>query len=159
MDRYIFDFRKLITWLHESFTRKTKEVAWLYSSMKLLRDIHDQFIAFGNLKKDEIKYNGQTIKLERLLISKYGGGIFITNNQNTNIEPLIAYEANDPQNEHAYEANEPENVYAYEADAANLGDTNFTINVPAAISFDEDEMRATVNRYKLYGKTYDIQII
>lgn len=159
MDKYNFNFRTLIGWLLPSFMRKTRMIAWLYAVVKVLRDLHATFIAFGGQKFDEIKYNGQTIKLRNLLVSTYGAGITITNNINTNVDIYLAYEANDPQNEHAFEAGSSGNGFVFEADTIPLGQADFTINIPAAITYDEDELRALVNKYKLYGKTFDIAII
>ena len=77
---YDIDFYKMISQLLGKLFRKPVRIAWLLACLKGLRAIHDKFLAFTNSKLDEVKYNGQTFVMEKMLQAKFGAGITITNN-------------------------------------------------------------------------------
>ena len=152
---YNFDFKKLIIWMLPSIYRKPKWVAWIYSLLAKIRAINIEFIAFIANKKDEIKWNGQTIVLEQLLILKYGSGIYITTEVN-DVYPFYVYGVNNPLNSLVYGVNNPENPLVYPINSYALDQVSFTVNVPAVIPFNLDEMTALINKYRLFGTTFKI---
>ncbi len=152
---YNFDLKKLIVWMLPSFYRKPKWVAWIYALLAKVRAIHTEFVAFIAIKKDEIKWNGQTIVLEQFLILKYGSGIYITSVTNE-VFPFYVYEVNNVLNPFVYPINNVLNPMANEVNSYNLDGVNFIVHVPAIITFNTDEMTALINKYRLFGTTFSI---
>lgn len=151
---YDIDFRKLVGQLLGSLLKKSKRIAWLTAGLKPLRNLHDEFLTFSNLKVYEVKWNGQTIKLEKLLQDKFGSGITITNNSQ-NLDEFIIGDGTD---EGSYWGDGPD-VESYIGTSYNPALFNFTVNVPGSIVFVQSEMEAWINKYKLFGTTYNIVIV
>lgn len=152
---YNFDFKKLITWMLPSFYRKPVWVAWPHALLAKIRAIHIEFVAFIATKKDEIKWNGQTIVLEQLLILKYGSGIYITSEVN-DVFPFYVYDVNNVLNPFVYGVNNENNPMVNSVNSYNLDGVNFIVHVPAIITFNQDEMTALINKYRLFGTTFSI---
>jgi hypothetical protein len=151
---YDIDFRKLVGQLLGSLLKKSKRIAWLTAALKPVRDLHDEFLAFTNLKAYEAKWNGQTIKLEKLLQDKFGSGITISNNSQNLDEFLIG----DGADVGGHWGDGPD-VESYIGASYNPALFNFTVNVPGSIVFVQSEMEAWINKYKLFGTTYNIIIV
>ena len=151
---YDIDFKKLVQQLCGTLLRKTKRVAWLVACLKPLRDLQDSFLEYTDMKSYEVKWNGQTIKLENLLIDKFGPGIFITNHI---LELNGAFIGENQDNSFfigaAYDNSQFIDV------TYSISGKNFTVSVPSAIVFTLSEMEAFINKYKLSGTTYEIIII
>lgn len=151
---YDIDFKKMVQQLLGTLLRKTKRVAWLTAVLKPLRNLHTEFVSFRNEKAYEVKWNGQTIVLESMLRDKFGSGITIVNNS-TALDSLTIGEGVD--------------VGGFIGDGSDFGGyigenyspalTNFTVNVPGSITFVQSEMEAWINKYKMFGTTYNIVII
>lgn len=149
---YDIDFTKMVTQLLPTVLRKPIRTSWIKACLKPLRNLHDAILAFRTARLEEIKWSGQTIKLEQLLIAKFGAGIYITNNINYGDGLFVAADATD--------------VAAYIGDGTDFSNTidlaytiasyNFTVNVPIAITFTMTEMTGYVNKYKMFGTTYNI---
>lgn len=150
---YDIDFKKLVQQLLGTILRKTKRVAWLTACLKPLRNLHNLFLSFTDDRLYEVRFNGQTMILEQLLIEQFGPGIFITNHILLN---------------GAFIGENDDNSFFIGANADNsqfidvtysIGGVNFTVNVPAAIVFVQSEMEAIINKYKMFGTTYEIVVI
>lgn len=151
---YDIDFPKMVKSLLGALVRKPKRIAWLTACFKPLRTIHDAFITYSDEKVDEIKWNGQTVILEHLLIEKFGDGIYIVNNQ---LEVNGAFVGAGNDTGFYIGAGNDQSQYidiSYQSTGAS-----FTVYVPAAIVFIQSEMEALINKYKLHGTTYEIVII
>jgi len=147
---YDIDFKKLVQQLLGTILKKTKRVAWLTACLKPLRKLHYEF-TFTDLKAYEIKWNGQTIKLEKRLIDKYGEGIYINNN---------SLELNGPFVGEGFDTSffigaAGDNSHFIDISYSIRG-TNFTVHVSGTLTFVESEMTAYINKYKMFGTTYNI---
>lgn len=151
---YDIDLRKLVGQLLGSLLKKDKRVAWLTAIAKPLRDLHDQFLSFTTLKAYEVKWNGQTIVLEKLLQDKFGSGITITNNSSS-LDSLLIGDGVDVGGNWG----DGPDIDSYIGEDYEPALFNFTVNVPGAIVFVESEMEAWINKYKLFGTTYNIVIV
>jgi len=151
---YDIDFRVMVQQLLGTILRKAKRVAWLTAVLKPLRNVHDEFVAFHNNRRYEVKWNGQTIKLEKMLIDIFGAGIYITNNV---LELNGAFIGED--NDNSFFIGEGGDNAQYIDVTYSIAGKNFTVNVPASITFEMSEMEAFINKYKLFGTTYEIVII
>jgi len=151
---YDIDFEKMVGHLLGFVLKKTKRIAWLTAATKPLRSIHDDFLAYTNLKAYEVKWNGQTIKLEKLLQDKFGPGITVTNNTAA-LDALTIGDGIDVGRNIGTDLDVDSYIGAdYTPDLYN-----FTVRVPGSISFVQSEMQAWINKYKLFATTYNIIIV
>lgn len=151
---YDIDFKKMVEQLLGALLRKVKRVAWLTAVLKPVRNLHNTFLTYTNGIVNEIKWNGQTIVLEQLLIEKFGAGIYITNAQ---VESNGAFIGSGSDN--AFFVGENDDNTQFVDVTYSVSDYNFIVNVPGAIVFTLSEMQAYINKYKLHGTTYNIVIV
>lgn len=151
---YDIDFKKMVEQLLGGVLRKAVRVAWLTAVLKPLRNLHDVFLAYTMKVVYDIKWNGQTIVLEQLLIDKFGAGIYITNNV---VELNGAFIGSGADN--SFFIGEDNDNAQFIDVTYNTSDYNFIVNVPGSITFEESEMEAYINKYKLHGTTYNIVIV
>lgn len=151
MDKYIFSFKRLITLLLPSFLRKEKQIAWLNAGSNFLKNIHDQFIAFGTDKRNEIKWTGQTISLTNLLVQTFGEGIFITNNL-VEVDGVFVGAASDTD----FFVGEVTDNTHFIGVLYRQNLVNFIVNVPATLPINQEKLIAIIDKYKLHGTTYII---
>jgi hypothetical protein len=151
---YDIDFTKMIKMLLPTFKRKPIRISWLKAITKPERNLHDTFLDFFEAKKYEVKWSGQKIKLEQLLIDQFGPGIYIENND---LELNGAFVGTGDDVTSFIGAKTDVSVYIDES--YSIAGVSFTVYVPAAITFSQAEMEAFIDQYKLYGTTYEIVII
>jgi hypothetical protein len=154
---YSFNFRTVLTRQLPRRKRTTKRIAWIYSLLYPAKLIHDEFVTLVQRYKDEMKWNAQRILLQRALILKFGVGIVVVN-QNPSSWVLIGYAADDSRNPVAAITPEFSNVIGQVAGTGTFGTIGFIVEVPMAIVFDQNEMKAFINLY-VQQSTYSIVII
>ena len=154
LSSYSLDFLKMIKQLLGYLLRKAKRIAWLKACLKPIQTIHDSFLVYTQSVVDEIKWNGQTVKLEQLLIQEFGAGIYITTNSLSN-DGLYVGEAPDLR---STIGSSVDGAMIYDG-VGVISEFSFTINVPASIVFSTVEMIGLVNKYKMFGTTYNIVIV
>ena len=154
LGNYDINFKKIVQQLLGSLLRKPVRVSWLTALLKPLRSLHDQFLSFTDLKAYEIKWNGQTIVLEKMLQNKFGPGIYILNNASA-LDSLLIGDGVDTGGSFG----DGSDIDSYIGEDYNPPITNFTVCVPAAIIFVQSEMEAWINKYKFIGTTYNIVIV
>lgn len=154
MGRYAINFLRLIGWMLPTFLRRRVMIAWLHAVTKRLRDMHDEFIAWGREKKDEVQWNGQTGVLEQLLIRRFGPGIYIQNNKLDTNGTFLGL----PGDDVSY-MSVPGDTTNYVGLSYNLSSVNFIVYVPSSLPFSRDEMEAVINKYKLYNTSFEIILI
>lgn len=151
---YDIDFTKMVTQLLPTVLRKLVRISWIVACLKALRVLHDKILSFRSARVDDVKWNGQTIKLQNLLIAKFGAGITITNNLN-GVEGTVIGTGSDYGSSIGT---------AFDFDSG-IGETysaagfDFTVSVPSAIVFVTSEMDAYIRKYKLFGTTFNIVIV
>lgn len=151
---YDIDFKDQVRQLLGYIHRKAKRVAWLSACAKPLRNLHDLFLAFSDEKGYELKWSGQTIILEQLLRDRFGDGIFITNNV-LELNGAFVGEGEDT----GFYVGEGADQSQYVDVSYNISDANFVVHVPGTITFVQSEMEAWINKYKMFGTTYIIEIV
>lgn len=151
---YNIDFKKLIKQLLPTLLRKVKRIAWLKAALIIAKNIHTSFVTYSQGIVDEIKWNGQTIKLENLLIEKFGAGIVITNNERS-LDGLFVGIGVDTSSFIGTGGD----VSQFIGVSYSVALYDFTVEVPGAITFDQTEMEGYINKYKRYGTTYNIVIV
>lgn len=151
---YDIDFQKMVQRLLGSWDNKPIRVAWLTACFKALRTIHDKFLAFTNEKLEQVKYNGQTFVLEKMLQHYFGAGITITNN----IGDLDGMTIGDSP-DWSSAVGDGVDYDGAVGEVFIVAQYNFTVNVPSSIIFVQSEMEAYIRRYKLFGTTFNIVVV
>lgn len=150
MNRYLIDSVKLITAMLPPWKRKPVRIAWLNALMKKMRNIHDDFIATGAALKVTTRINGQTINIEDYLYGRFGGVILIVHNV-LNFEGMAIGAGGDADSYIGETEDESSGIGVLATGA------NFIVQVPIGLVYDEAELRAIINKFKLPGSTYIIQ--
>ncbi len=141
-----------------------RKVSMLRFIIALLEPIKTVYFVFLQLRKDQLyeaEINGQTINLERVLNDKFDAverRIYITDGEY--YTPPTYYDdwKNLPVN--YYETGNPDNAIFYSTSALdNRVSFNFFVHVPTEVFFEKQRIRALVNLYKVFGRTFDIIII
>lgn len=155
---FIIDFTKLVRLLIPVILRRLAHVAWLQALCFPVNFLYQLFLRNRDANLYRLKITPQVVFLERLLNDRYdisARRIRITDA--LDYDPVYLYQ--EPENKPAYLFTEGENkpVYLFTEEEVGLQTVNFYVIVPRTIIFNENEMRALLDTYKLAGKTYKIQ--
>lgn len=150
--RYNLDINKLTILLTPTFLRKERFLAWLRVLHFPLIEIVDKFNFNRNENLYNLAHNGQVCYLRGVL--------------NDRFDPIqrrikIA-DGNRYQRQYIYTRGEQKPKYLgkiYLYDRADYGDTgvDFIVLIPRGLIYNEYEMKALVDFYKLASKRYKIQ--
>lgn len=144
--------------------RKQRMLAWVRCLTVPIRWLHNLFMSNREINQYFLAHNGQVCHLEKVLNDAFDSvsrEIVITDGEYedpvftflaTEIKPvLLALESEVGLT--AYEA--PTILYT-EAETSLLGNA-FIVKVPSSVLFDENRMRAHIDRYRLAGRSvYEI---
>ncbi|WP_420582099.1 hypothetical protein [Reichenbachiella sp.] len=129
---------------------------WLASLFVHIKTIHTAFISHFKTIKEEMKWDGRTILLERYLQLKLGiPELRIFNNDFENTTTL-GYPCPDNNNPIGYQASSQIGIVGYTAYANNVVQAGFSIIIPSGLTYDEDQLKAEVNRYLIGGSDFEI---
>jgi hypothetical protein len=154
------DFNLLISALTPPVHRSIEVIAAIRSKYAPLEQLKDQFNLFQERIDYEMTWNGQVCMLEHLLNLEFdpiNNGIFITDGVPLDKKYLFnEAESNEPT--YIHNDSEPiEPTYIYnDSEVANY---HFIVNVPLSVTFDENLLKFFVNKYRLAGKRWKIDII
>jgi hypothetical protein len=151
---YNIDFNTMVKKLLGAWDNKPVRVAWLTALFAGLKNVHSNFLLFTNQKIDEVKYNGQTFVLQKFLENKFGGGITIVNNIGS-VDGAFVGDGSD----FTSSIGDGSDVDSFIDESYTVFTYDFTVNVPASITFVQSEMEANIRKYKLFGKTFNIVIV
>ena len=142
--------------------RRFVNIAWLTFLSKPIRRILAEYYTYRLSNELLIHMNGQVIYIEHILnhyFDQVNEGIYITDSAEVE-EGVILYN-NGENNEETYLYNDAENndeTYFFNLEELQNW-PDFIINIPSAVTFNEQQLRALVNRFKIAGKNYIINII
>ena len=148
----------------ETGAAKTKWVEFLKTIASSLSNGQAAIVSQATQQKNFLDYTGQHLSLVKLLNDNYDNTlrrITITENDVVGVAGEVWYltDETDPENKVWYISGETDpagKVWYVVADSAN--DVNFTINIPLAVSFVEEELRALIDNYVIATKIYDLNI-
>jgi hypothetical protein len=155
---YEIDFPKLVRLLMPPQLRKMRHVAWLLALCSPVNFVYQQFRRNRDANLYRLKITPQVVYLERLLNDRYDisqrririidGLIY---------EPVYLYQEIEQKPVYLWQESEKRPLYLYTEEEVGSNPVNFYVLVPGNLAFDENEMSALINNYKLAGKTYKIQ--
>lgn len=156
---YQVDFYKLAVWLTPKFLRKQKFIILVKACLYPLISLHTTLMNFRSAKIYQIKITPQVCYLEMMLNDRYDSiARRITIGDAEWHLPWFLYQDAENKPEYLYTEGEAQPVYVYTDGEAGEALNDFVVLVPAAVSFNEQEMKSLLNSYKLFGTRYKIQI-
>jgi hypothetical protein len=155
------DFDILINRNLPTWKSLPKVRAWLRCLIKPLVRLYYDFLDYREAVLLEISYNGQTMVLERMLNINFpntNSSIFIENTSNSLPSSYLYYLHEDQEAPPIYYKSEnidDEGYLYFESEYQQTYD--FIVWVPSSLVFNQTEMRAKIDLYKIAGKRYIIQ--
>jgi hypothetical protein len=173
MTSYIINIIQLIHRTLSYDLRKSVNVSFIYALNRPLNSVAIAFEDFTRQRKRSAKYNVQKMVLERMLnLYYYGqdkwatasdptasGGIYIEQAIG-NLDFAYSWTNTEgTQQDYSWRNSETPASQSYswtDAEVTNLI-FDFKVKIPAAFTYNENEVRGLVDRYKLAGKSYTIE--
>lgn len=159
---HTLDFKRLVELLLPTFLRKSKTLAFLKATIAPLETLRDSTLY-------KMQHTCQVIYLEKMLNEWFNVPNYDHQNHEATKAITIIDEFHEPENYVFLEGeNEPsleyDNVNKWlDADAifafGEVAYYDFVVQIPSTYSFVLEQLRATIEYYKLAGKKYRIQII
>ncbi|HUM50496.1 MAG TPA: hypothetical protein PK431_01735 [Chitinophagales bacterium] len=141
--------------------RKIRIISYLFALIEPIKAMYNAFLQFMLDQLYDAKINGQVIKLERVLNDTFDPidrRIFITDGEY--YTPSVFYEEYKDIPVIFYEEGNINNPIFYsETSLDGRVSFNFFVNVPESVFFDKTHVRAVVNKYRIFGRTFDIILI
>lgn len=157
---YHIDFDKLVQGLVPAYLRRSRLLAFLKVMVSGVVFLYQDFLRYRKQKLYELMITPQVCYLERLLNDRYDFSlrrIYILDS--VFYSPVYFYQEDELKPVMMYQESENKPVYFYTDGEAGTIKDDFVIMVPSSIPFDQNEMRSLVNKYKLPGKRYKIELL
>jgi hypothetical protein len=161
---YVWNFLLFVETYLNVIVRKAKMVALLYSLSRPIEFLYSDFLIYKANTDLLVRYSGQTKTLEVLLNSLFDSNlnrIYIVTDGDSIINKYSYFRNEQPsfftdnRSESGYQP-----LFIYNRSEDITLDNDFTVFVPPNLMPNkETEINAWVNRYKIAGKTHNIQTI
>lgn len=152
------DFNRLIKLNLVSFLRKVKHLAWLETLMKPVKTVHGEFNALITDLLFKLRFTSQVISLTFILNETFdpvNRAIFIQNIDLSN-QVVMFRKIESKPGPILFRKSEGKPGLIMRTRQEFIEETDFIVNVPVAVIFDEDAMRGLINLYKLAGMRFKI---
>jgi len=157
----------VITWLLPSFLRGNAIIALLKCLVLPLQNLHLSLDVFRTQKKYELSITSQVIWLEKMLNTIFDpiNELIYIEDVEADVQVYIAHKFENRRPPYIYHRAEcAYHTFIYHRSEMLL-QSNFTVMVPVLIyngllqnnSSGLNQMKASINKYKLFGTTYTIQ--
>lgn len=156
--RYVIDYVKLVTQRVPIDLRFDDLMAYLMALVGPLVYLYNKLLAFRDSIIYKLTITPQVAYLEKMLNDRYDNAlrrIYIEDGESTNAIPL--YTKAELQPVILYTKGENQPISLYTKGEAGQFTFDFVVWVPLGLTFDETEMTALVNTYKLVSKFFKIQ--
>lgn len=158
---YTINWSRLIALLLPNDLRKVKLLNYLIALITPLKEDYNEFLQFRATQLYDAEINGQTIKLERVLNDTFDPidrRIYITDGEY--YEPPTFYEEwkNKPVI-FLYEGHDDNPTFYSINNIDNRVSFNFFVHVPSEVWHDRTRLRALVDKYKAFGRTFEVVLI
>lgn len=157
---YIIDFSKLTRWLLPAFIRKAKMMYWLLALVTPIIVLYGDFKRYRTAKKYQLLITPQVCYLEKMLNDAFDYTLRrIRIVDAVWFPPLNIFKDAESKPVFIYTLAENNPVALYTEGEVGLFQDDFIVEVPAAVVFNEAQMKASINNYKLAGTKYKIQVV
>jgi hypothetical protein len=131
------------------------------AAVKPLNQLLQDFYDFFNEKKYELSFNGQVIYMEHVLNDQFDPvdrGIYITDS--TLLDARFIFTKAE-ENEETYLKTAAEGGTPFYINTASeyYDDVDFIVNIPSTVTFDLDQLKYWVNKYRIAPMRWEINII
>lgn len=157
---YDINYRKLTRWLVPHALRKARMMSWLDALVSQVVANYRLFTRYRDAKLYQLAITPQVCFLEKMLNDRFDATerrIFIEDGIRYDVTYLFMEAEEKPL--FLKMESEADPVFIYTNGETELLGNDFVVYVPAGLGFNNDEMRALLNAYKLASKRYAIQII
>lgn len=157
----LIDLLLLIDLLMPPVQREDWLVDYIRSAFKPLINLQSDFYSFRDDIKYQLTFNGQVIYMEHVLNDQFdpvNRGIYITDS--TLIQNTYIF-TNAEDNETTYIVTNAETappVYLY-TNQEYIDDVDFIVNIPSTVTYNEDEVKFWVNKYRIAPMRWKIEIV
>lgn len=156
---YVVNFARLLRmWMPIDLQVKSW-MCWLTALISPLNDVYQNFLQFRKTKLYELSITPQVCYLEGMLNNRYDytqRRIYIA--EAKQFPPLYLYTDDELKPIYLYTDPEDQPVYLYTDAEGGIEADDFIIMVPAALIFNQDEMRSITTVYCLAGMKFKIQL-
>lgn len=156
MKDYRANFNKVIhAWL-PPHKRKPKRLRWLGHLAAYLQVLQNRFADRAGVLREEVAWNGQKILLERRLNQVFGEGITI---RNRDLSDQATFMADTPDEANFLMADTPGygNRMLADTTVGTFTTEGFTVEVPAALAADLNQVRAVVEFYRIGASSFKVE--
>jgi hypothetical protein len=152
------DFPKLVRLLVPPRLRKIKHVTWLQALTNPVNYLYQQFRRNRDANLYRLYITPQVVYMEKLLNDRYDiSGRRIRIKDALVFEPEYIYQEQELKPVYIYKEEENKPVYLFTDAEIGSDSVDFFVLVPPDLTYNENEMTALINNYKLAGKRYKIQ--
>lgn len=161
MFNFLIDWKRFINDFLPPLKRRQRFKDWMDAMLSQARELNKQFAELAAQIRYDMQFDGTVISLETLLNEAFATtGIYISD-ANANSKKVYIY--TEPENmplvvytmaEYEADPNLPR-IYLHTYGEYQAGNS-FVVNVPVSLVFDENRMRALIDKYRAAGKTYTI---
>jgi len=149
---------KLVTWNVPLSKRKPKILARLNACLTSIMFTYSLLLQFRKVKNYQLLITPQVCYLEKLLNDKYDYTLRrIRIGDPVYYDPIYIFIESEAKPVYLPIVNEQSPLWLYTDGETGLIKDDFIVFVPLALSFDEKEMRAVIDSYRLAGKKYKIE--
>lgn len=152
------DFRHIVYNLTPYFLRSDANLSFLYSLVEAVGELNVVFNSFRDNTLYLLQFTSQIIYLEHYLNDQFdpiGRGIYITNLEELDWVFLYNFIEQKPPLFIFNKAEAATPVY-FKNFSELINENNFIINIPVAVTYVENVVRAKVDFYNQAGKNYTI---
>lgn len=149
-----FNLNRVIGLLIPASLRKAKFLAWVRVSLSYLHMILDDLRQFREETLLDAKMTPQVIYLEHMLNARYGTGTAIFISDGYFLGPWIFADTDTPNPE--FYMDDPDDSFVF-ADT-DMVTVSFVVNIPRSLNGVTQQIAAMVQKYKLAGKYFIIQL-
>lgn len=153
------DFFKLVGWLIPRRLRVFKVVIIFKACVYPLLYLHNKLLVYRDAKLYEIMITSQVCYLERLLNDRFdytARRIYISDAEWH--LPLFLFQEDELKPVPLFRDSEGKHAPLFTDGEAGAVLNDFIIMIPVSVTFSEPELRGLVDRFKLFGTKYTIQL-
>jgi len=162
---YDISFERLVELLLPNKLRKPMQYYFLLCLVEPLKSNLAAFNSWRNNTTYKLHHTGQVIYLEKVLNDFYSVSYDPANHQNT--KQIYISDGEAPDRRYIHLSTEQNPLFISGTQTTHIRThaeyqalySDFIINVPSGIVFNELQMRAMVDYYKLAGKLYKVKIV
>lgn len=157
---YDIDYRKLVRWMTPHALRQAAMLSWVYGITSAVVTVYQLFLRYRTAKLYQLSITPQVCYLEKMLNDRFDNTerrIYI--DDGITYDPPYLYLDSEEKPIWLYTSGEPVLFIYTDGETVGTSSDDFVVYVPGVLSFNNDEMKALLNAYKLAGKRYKIQLI